>query len=218
MEWEIWKNNWRKVLECVNRLGGEVSDDIYIDRPATEDEILAVEKELGVRLPESFRETMLNFSKKVEFNWNLPDTIDLPHELREIFGCDFNWSLKDIYDIESTRKSWVDECFPDENDDYDKVWHNKLGFMNVANGDVIAFDMKDYPGSVPVVYLSHDDGDCHGYKLGDDFNDFISRWSSLGCPGPEDWQLYPFIKDSVSGIDPKCKNAECWKEILGLDN
>lgn len=35
--------------------------------------------------------------------------------------------------------------------------NTKLGFMNVPNGDVIAFDMKESEINPSVVYLSHDD-------------------------------------------------------------
>lgn len=218
MKWEVWKNNWEKTLECIKKAGGEVSDGINIDRPAKEEEIQNVENKLGMRLPEDFRKTLLEFSMAVEFYWNLPDTVNLPNELSEIFAGELIWNLDDIYEIEETRKSWVKECFPNENDEYDRVWHNKLGFINVANGDVIAFDIKDCPTKAPVVYLSHDDGDCHGYMLGDNFIDFISKWSILGCPGPEDWQIYPFVNDAESGINNKCKNAILWKEIIGLDD
>lgn len=41
--------------------------------------------------------------------------------------------------------------------------NTKLGFMNVPNGDVIAFDMKESEINPSVVYLSHDDGEGHGY-------------------------------------------------------
>lgn len=218
MKWDIWKNNWNKSLKCVKKLGGEVSDGVHIDVPATEEEIQNVEKKIGIRLPKSFRKILLEFSKSVNFYWNLPDKLDLPNELNEIFAGELNWNLEDIYEIEETRKSWVEECFLDQNDNYDKVWHNKLGFMNVGNGDVIAFDMKDYPQKAPVIYLSHDDGDYHGYYLGDDFIDFISKWSSLGCPGPEGWQVSPFINDTEMGINLRCKNAIMWKMILGLDD
>ena len=36
--------------------------------------------------------------------------------------------------------------------------NTKLGFMNVPNGDAIAFDMKESEINPSVVYLSHDDG------------------------------------------------------------
>lgn len=37
-----------------------------------------------------------------------------------------------------------------------QMGNTKLGFMNVPNGDVIAFDMKESEINPSVVYLSHD--------------------------------------------------------------
>ena len=53
--------------------------------------------------------------------------------------------------------------------------NTKLGFMNVPNGDVIAFDMKESEINPSVVYLSHDDGEGHGYILGKDFNTYLEQ-------------------------------------------
>ena len=50
-----------------------------------------------------------------------------------------------------------------------------MGFMNVPNGDVIAFDMKESEINPSVVYLSHDDGEGHGYILGKDFNTYLEQ-------------------------------------------
>ena len=68
-----------------------------------------------------------------------------------------------------------------------------------------------------MVYLSHDDGEGHGFRLGDNFADFIDRWTLLGCPGAEDWQMLPFIHSSTSGIDPWCENARRWRQCSGLE-
>ncbi len=68
---------------------------------------------------------------------------------------------------------------------YNVVWHGKLAFHDVPSGDQLAFDLNE--PSNPVVYLSHDDGEGHGYRLGNDFIDFVERWSMVGCTGPEDW-------------------------------
>lgn len=51
-----------------------------------------------------------------------------------------------------------------------------MGFMNVPNGDVIAFDMKESEINPSVVYLSHDDGEGHGYILGKDFNTYLEQF------------------------------------------
>ena len=65
-----------------------------------------------------------------------------------------------------------------------QMGNTKLGFMNVPNGDVIAFDMKESEINPSVVYLSHDDGEGHGYILGKDFNTYlepfiVQRWRSF---------------------------------------
>lgn len=50
-------------------------------------------------------------------------------------------------------------------DDYDKVWYRKLPFLEVGKGDFVAIDIGS-DDAEPVVYLSHDDGEGHGYILG----------------------------------------------------
>lgn len=67
-----------------------------------------------------------------------------------------------------------------------------MGFMNVPNGDVIAFDMKESEINPSVVYLSHDDGEGHGYILGKDFNTYLEQLLLVGACGNEDWQMLPF--------------------------
>ncbi len=56
----------------------------------------------------------------------------------------------------------------------------------------------------------------HGYKLGRDFTDFIDRWSSLVCPGAEDWQMKPFVDSPTGEIDPDSANAQAWREWFNL--
>lgn len=63
------------------------------------------------------------------------------------------------------------------------------------------------PDDPPVVYLSHEDGDLHGYRLGHNFIDFIDKWTQIGCPGLKDWQLEPFIESETSTINPNGKRT-----------
>lgn len=144
------------------------------------------------------------------------DCIELPKEFNEIFAGECIWNVNNLIDIDESRESWARECFSNLEDEYDKVWHNKLAFMDVANGDKIAIDLERYPDYTPVVYLSHDDGEGHGYILGESFKDFIDRWTLIGCPGSEDWQMMPFIDTPISGINPNSKNALEWRRLAGL--
>lgn len=86
--------------------------------------------------------------------------------------------------------------------------NTKLGFMNVPNGDAIAFDMKESEINPSVVYLSHDDGEGHGYILGKDFNTYLEQLLLVGACGNEDWQMLPFCLDAQSGIVSDCENAK----------
>ena len=78
--------------------------------------------------------------------------------------------------------------------------NTKLGFMNVPNGDAIAFDMKESEINPSVVYLSHDDGEGHGYILGKDFNTYLEQLLLVGACGNEDWQMLPFCLDAQSEL------------------
>ena len=214
MIWNKWKSRWQKTLSACNTIGGEARD-LKIEQPATEDEVLSVESKLGLRLPETFRKVLIEFSSSVEFNWFLPE-IELPNEFRQIFCGECSWNLNELIELEDNRKGWMESCFPNPDDEYDAVWHNKLAFLHVSNGDLIALDLDKMP-EAPVIYLSHDDGEGHGYILGSNFTDFIDRWSLLGCVGAEDWQMLPFISSSTSGLEPNGENAQKWREWFGLD-
>lgn len=96
----------------------------------------------------------------------------------------------------------------------DLVWHDKLGIIEVRNGDVVAIDVSRTPA--PVVYLSRDDGEGHGLVLGTDFSDFIDRWTRIGCVGPEDWTWLPFCADSEPALDPDSAAAATWRRWMGL--
>jgi hypothetical protein len=216
MQWDTWKEKWEQTCEAVRKLGGE-SEGVIIKSKASEADVIEVEKKIGIRLPESFRKVVLEFSSGVDFHWSLHDDLGLPDELSGIFAGQFTWNLKDIPEINRSKDGWVKECFPNPNDPYDKIWHHKLGLMEVGNGDFIAFDLSQYPQNTSIVYLSHDDGQGHGYLLGNDFIDFMDKWTNIGCPGPEDWQMLPFIDSPTSGIHPECSNAALWREILKLE-
>src|SRR5262249_1951218 len=153
MIWSNWEQQWRSALTACERLGGSPFE-LSIGVPAREQEIVAVEKTLQVTLPGSFRQVLTQFSAEVELLWFLPENMVLEEPLQEIFSGECYWSLSRLAEIEERRKLWVQMRFPNPSDEYDKVWHNKLAFLDVANGDMLALDLA-LPSS-PVVYLSHE--------------------------------------------------------------
>ena len=157
--WECWRQRLEAIAVAIRRVGGEVTS-FHMDVPAIPREVELVEARLGRPLPIEFRKVVLGFARRVEFRWKLPDDATLPEEFQEIFAGECGWDLDDLVRQEASRQSWVDECFPNPDDPYDRVWHRKLGWYTVTNGDSISFDTEHRRD--PVVYLSHEEGDGHG--------------------------------------------------------
>ena len=214
--WDSFIKELEKFQKGIENIGGHCRETI-IEAPAKEEEILEVEKKLGYSLPEDFRDILLNYSSHFEYYWTSDREsdnriIELPNNLKSIFGTNLHWGLDLLLDFEDGRKNWIDICFLDYNDEYDKVWYNKLPFYDSGNGDYIAIELeKEKYGKI--VYLSHDGGDGHGYYLANNFKDLLNNWSKVGCVGGEDWQWEPFYTEG-KGIDSECENAKLWREYI----
>jgi len=209
------KEQLEKYLTTINKLGGDCRQLIF-EKPATEYDILDVEKKLTYQLPTDFRNILLTVSSHCEFRWFLPDEFLLPEPLTQIFCGDLHWGLDFILQLNDSKDSWVRDVFPDINNEYDKIWHNKFAFYEVGNGDYISIDLAtDNYGKV--IYLSHDDGEGHGYVMANSFYELLENWTKLGCVGGEDWQWLPFCESKTSGIDPNCDNARLWYKTIGLE-
>lgn len=213
---EIILERLNRFKNRVDELGGTISK-IICKEVATEKEILEIEKELGNKLPEDFRWVLLNVSSHLEFFWNLyredEELLELPKELVEIFSGNLYFGIDTILSCEESRKGWIDICYPDYNNPYDKIFHNKLAFQKVSNGDLFAIDLEE--GSYGrIVYLSHDGSDMHGYVMANTFQEFLDEYTKIGCVGGEDWQWEAFTNNRATPIDGSCENAKKWLEIL----
>jgi hypothetical protein len=189
---------------------------LVVGPPAERHEVDAVERELGCMLPASLRQVLTSVARRVDFAWFAPDGTTFPDPFGEIFSGSLAWSLDDLPDLAAAVRGWIDNVFPDPTDPYDRIWHHKLPFMEVGNGDYLALDL-DQDNHGRVVYLSHDDGDGHGRSMAASFEDLLSRWIPLACPGAEDWQWLPFCPDSGAGIDPSSPTAEQWAALLHIE-
>jgi cell wall assembly regulator SMI1 len=206
------KERLQLFLEHMAALGGE-SRDLIFDQPATEAQLFEIEDQLGYKIPADFKSVLLNLSSHCDFRWFLPDDLTLPKELRGIFAGELYWDVSTIVELNQEKDSWIKEVFPNVQDDYDKVWHNKFVFHNVANGDFLSIDLA--PASYgQIIYLSHDDGNGHGYVMAHSFTELLNSWIQVGCTGPEDWQWLPFVSGKTSGIDPACANAALWRQTI----
>ena len=216
---ELFKKRLNLFLEKIEDLGGE-TDPLTIEKPATEDEIKAVEAKLGYTLPPHFREVLLENTAHLEFGWDIDDIIDeedisLPDKLAEIFRGKLLFGLDLLLDYEEDRQDWEGEVYPNSDKEYDRVWHNKMSFFRVGNGDYIAIELEP-ENYGKVVYLSHDGSENHGLYIADNFKEFLMNYAAVGCTGGEDWQWEPFYTKG-KGIDPTSKNAKTWYKVLGIN-
>lgn len=174
------------ISEAIRSIGGEVQE-LVIRPPATEQEIERVERQLDLSLLSSFKQALLHIAGEFSFCWFMPDDHKFPDPYRNIFSGRIHWSLQQLPQIDEGKRESIEHVFPNSEDEYDKVWHDKLAFTAVGNGDYVAFDVKsgDEP---PVVYLSHADGQGHGYILAHHFMELLDKGSQIAFVGEEDWQ------------------------------
>ena len=216
---ELLKKRLNLFLEKIEALGGEV-EPLTIEKPATEEEVKAVEAKLGYTLPPHFREVLLENTAHLEFGWDIDDIIDeedisLPDKLAEIFRGKLLFGLDLLLDYEEDRQDWEGEAYPNSDKEYDRVWHNKMSFFQVGNGDYIAIELEP-ENYGKVVYLSHDGSENHGLYIADNFKEFLMNYAAVGCTGGEDWQWEPFYTKG-KGIDPTSKNAQAWYKLLNIN-
>jgi hypothetical protein len=188
--------------------------DFSVAPPATTLDVDLVETSLGCPLPTAFREVVLEYSASVSVLWQLPDEVGMPEEFELIFAGECRWDLLGLPALFAEHQDWLTNCFSNPDDDYDAIWHAKFPILQVGNGDMIAID--PVAQGQPVVYLSHDDGAAHGYRLGENFVDYIDRLSRLGCPGAEDWQWLMFVDGPSSGLLVDSPTGTRWRQWLGI--
>ena len=216
---ELLKKRLNLFLEKIEALGGEV-EPLTIEKPATEEEVKAVEAKLGYTLPPHFREVLLENTAHLEFGWDIDDIIDeedisLPDKLAEIFRGKLLFGLDLLLNYEEDRQDWEGDAYPNSDKEYDRVWHNKMSFFQVGNGDYIAIELEP-ENYGKVVYLSHDGSENHGLYIADNFKEFLMNYAAVGCTGGEDWQWEPFYTKG-KGIDPTSKNAQAWYKLLNIN-
>lgn len=212
----VIKGKMNTIADRVEAIGGEVKY-LLIEEPASIEKIEQMEKRLGVKLPSSFRKVLMEFSENVTFYWYLPDENTMPEEFSGIFSGNLDWALNTLPVCEEGRLGWIEHVFPNPDDPYDAVWHDKLAFCDVGNGDMLAFDLREADDDAAIVYLSHEGDTSHGYKLADNFIDLLEKWSKVAFVGAEDWQWMKFTKDKQSGIEPNGEPAKRFRSWLGID-
>ncbi|HUS16449.1 MAG TPA: SMI1/KNR4 family protein [Chloroflexia bacterium] len=232
--WREWPARWQAALHACTRKGGQ-SKPLVVDPPATEQEVVAVEAQLGFRIPVHFRTVLTQFSAHVDVQWSfseelynqVKDTALLsggnPHlSLGQFCLGDCGWNLYDLLRLEKERQEW-DMGIDDDEDLLAMfgVWREKLVFRGERNGDALGLGLAT-PHRAPVVYLAHDDfdDDYNGLHLGADFIEFIDRLSLLGCVGGDISGIGPFTNGhkATGRIEVDGAYAQAWRAWFGVQN
>ncbi|MBE7449265.1 MAG: SMI1/KNR4 family protein [Kofleriaceae bacterium] len=209
----VWERRWQAAVRACKRRGG--SGHVTMSSALTANELVAIERELGFALPTSLAALFTGVAAKADATWRLPESSAMPTAYTELLWGACTWDARRLPELERTRRDWVEHAFQDPNDHYDRVWRNKLAIVDVPNGDMIAVDLER-ADVAPVVYLSHEDGAGHGRVLGHSVLDFIDRWTLIGCVGPEDWLMTPFLRADQPYLDPVGGRAQEWRAWLGI--
>ena len=221
--WDTWVRNWHWITDGLAAKGADVRRPKVA--PPVGDREQVMDRLQSVWVPPDFVEVLASYSAKVTLYWRLyTDDADVaeddlpPAAYEEVSGSDADalWDVGKISRLKRDFDRWVASAFPDVSDPWQRSWHNKVPFLEAPNGDLLAFDLSGGTAQCPVVYLSHEgDTDVHGRRLGLDFTDFMTRWSNLGCPGPEFWTLEPFYDRRERRLRDSGPAVDRWKAWVG---
>jgi hypothetical protein len=213
--WKQWNRGWEWIMGIAQRRNWQTRS-LEIKPPVDITDIILLEENLNVRYPAEFKYVLANYASAVSFYWQMENEAP-DEEFKEIFcgaGRGYLWDFTTLKDDFEAYKGWVEQCFSNPNDEYDKIWHNKVPFLDVPNGDMIVFDTSESEDNCPIIYLSHDGSDFHGHRLAGNFIDFITCWSNIGCVGTEDWQLEPFYDYDTRDLKASDPKIDRWKQWL----
>ena len=224
--WQQWNADWQRIVSAMRQHDVD-AEEVVVEPPATIEELSELERKLGVFVPVEIAILMTTYSRRVRLGWHCGYSYltgnevlnrNFPPPFDPIFSswADALWdldNLEQLYKIYEGNKA----VFPlsdveGNSDDYNNVWHGKFPLMTVPNGDQILLDISQTPS--PVIYASHDGSHLHGIRLGLSLMDFITRWSAIGCPGPECWEMEPFYDEEANLLIPNEDVAKAWWQLL----
>ncbi len=215
--WSNWINDWHWIL-YVSKENNWFYKDIEITNELNLDDVSKLEKETNLKYPIEFIKVLTEYASSVKFGWQMRDEDEHP-EFQICYGCGgvsdykqnpYLWDFKQLKDITNNYNNWKLDCYNDPNDPYGKHFYNKTPFKEVQDGDFLVFDNNN--GNI--IYISSNEGPLHGHKLADDFIEFISLWSNLGCIGADSEDLSVFYDFKAQKLMKNNSKIDSWKKWL----
>jgi SMI1 / KNR4 family (SUKH-1) len=225
-------DNCERFGAAIRKLGG-TSPPLRVGPPATETELAEVEMRLGRKIPRSLRDVLVNHARSFSFEWDRAHFHLLPHPWKHAQHGRCLWSLDLLPILEADVEGWRQQVYSDPAAAYDRHWYGVFAVCGTglsdgtssragpggdfSGGDFFAIKLNA-PDGQPVVFLSHDGSGDNGQTLAESFEDFLLRWSAIGCVGGQDgWALNYFITESQGGLDSTGETAVRFRQLLGVE-
>lgn len=215
--WNKWLDDWKWIIAISQKRNWNFAP-IDINPKIDNTEIDKIENEFGIKYPLDFKTVLTEYAGGISFGWQIENE-DTEGEFKPIFcgvgGVSnykpkpFLWNFESLSALYKTYLNWLKDCFNDPTDPYDAHYYDKIPFIDVGNGDLIVFNTGG-----EIIYLSHDDGPLHGEKLADNFIEFITLLSNLGCIGNESDQFEVFYDEKNQKLMDNDLKIERWKNWL----
>ncbi len=216
--WISWNQKWEWILSIAIKRNWNY-ESLKIIPPVDLNTIQKTEELFKIKFPVEFRDVITQYASGIKFGWQIEGEADPSGELNGIFcGCGgvteyrtnaYLWDFNNFSELYKTYQGWITDCYNDPTDSYGKHYYDKIPLIDVPNGDLIVFDNLGQ-----VIYLSHDDGPLHGERLSENFIEFITIWSNLGCVGTESEQFSVFYDNGKKRIMNSGDKIEKWKKWL----
>lgn len=223
MNRRVWKTTLEGVCAglspfCDNPLFAPV---VQFDEPAGLDDIERIEDIVGCKMPAALREFFTTVSRRVCFTWSIKPPFGWPEKLRGVTHGNFTLDLDEVARIyQAWNPPWLNlhsatfggEC----RYDYTELFP----VLEIGNGDAILL-VKSGPDLGHVVCFTHEGAsndpldDVYMPTLSDSFESFLDTWITLGCPGPEIWEVAPFLDLATKRLSAETDLAKLWRSHIG---
>lgn len=200
-----WISQWNQFTEDARGVPLDIRAQRFAG-PASPESVQRIEDALTHRLPPRFRAFLLGECGGIEVNWYFEDgaEVQLPGEPESITAGGFEWKVDDLLQENPRLRPGSGFCWDEYSCGY---WlPDTLAFASTPNGDQFAVVCKG-PAQDSIVYLNHDLGDIHGYRVGDDLPSFLTHYARLGFAGPEYWVWEQFTDKRTTPINSGSASA-----------
>lgn len=226
--YEAWEAGLASVVQTIRGLGGRIVNDRR-GPTASSAEIVDLEADLGIRLPSSFRKSLLEFAGSLEIWWEL-DEGSVPAELpfarngglrhAELRVGGLSWDFRMLPTLMGLKAEQYQDLdrgcgWPEDRN----LWESTVPFMlNQIDGQPEFVGCRaDEAHQGEVVFLDYNgEWDSDTGFLADDFGDFVARSIRLLCTAPRSALYSRMMPPDRVGLDPTSENAALWLKWLGV--